>query len=292
VTAPTLPPAAPSLARKDLRALLGGDRIDPRYYSSALITAVLVSAQLTLGVLEGLDRLALAIATCVVTELVLSRILLGRWPNLASAYISGISVGILVRSLALWPFVIGAALAIMSKYVLRLRGRHLWNPSNFSVVLMLVTAPAAVNALSRQWSNSPLAIAIIWAFGLLVVWRVSRLHVTLTYVAAFCAGAAVRSWLTGVPLLAEIGPLTGPMYQLFIFFMVTDPPTGVSTRAGRMGVVVLVAVVETVLRLFEQVNAPFYALFLVGPLALAIDLRRTAPAREVAAGRGGALPVG
>jgi hypothetical protein len=83
-----------------LRAAIGGDRIDPRYYSSALITIVLISAQLTLGVLEGLDRLALSIGTCVLTELVLSRLLLDRWPNLASSHISGISVGILVRSLA------------------------------------------------------------------------------------------------------------------------------------------------------------------------------------------------
>ena len=162
----------------------------------------------------------------------------------------------------------------MSKYVLRFQGRHLWNPSNFSIVLMLITAPTAVNVLSRQWSNSLLAIVVIWTFGLLVVWRVSRLHVTLTYLGAFGVGAASRSWLTGAPLLAEIAPVTGPMYQLFIFFMVTDPPTGVSTRRGRIIVVVLVAVVETVLRLFEQVNAPLYALFLVGPLALFIDLVR------------------
>ena len=260
--------------RQSLGALIGGDRIDPRYYSSALITAVLISAQLTLGVLEGLDRLALSIGTCVLTELVLSRVLFGRWPNLASAYISGISVGILVRSLAAWPFFIAAALAIMSKYVLRFRGRHLWNPSNFSIVLLLLTAPTAVNILSRQWSNSLMAIAVIWSFGLLVVWRVSRLHVTLTYLAAFTVGAAFRSWLGDVPFLAELAPVTGPMYQLFIFFMVTDPPTGVSTRRGRIIVVLLVAAVETVLRIYEQVNAPLYALFMVGPPALVIDLAR------------------
>jgi hypothetical protein len=177
-----------------LRAAIGGDRIDPRYYSSALITIVLISAQLTLGVLEGLDRLALSIGTCVLTELVLSRLLLDRWPNLASSYISGISVGILVRSLAYWPYFIGAVLAIMSKYVLRFQGRHLWNPSNFSIVLMLFTAPTAVNVLSRQWSNSPVAIAVIWSFGLLVVWRVSRLHVT-----------AHISWRLGLLRRSEAG---------------------------------------------------------------------------------------
>jgi enediyne biosynthesis protein E5 len=101
---------------------------------------------------------------------------------------------------------------------------------------------------------------------------------------AFGALAALRSWLTGVPLLAELAPVTGPMYQLFIFFMVTDPPTGVSSRRGRMMVVTLVARVEMLLRLLEQVNAPLYALFLVGPPALVLDLLRkqTASRRQVA----------
>ena len=62
------------------------------------------------------------------------------------------------------------------------------------------------------------------------------------------------------------------MYQLYIFFMITDPKTTVSTRRGRIVVVCIVAFVEMLLRLAEIVCAPFYALFLVGPPALVIDL--------------------
>jgi hypothetical protein len=61
------------------------------------------------------------------------------------------------------------------------------------------------------------------------------------------------------------------MYQLFIFFMVTDPKTTVRPFWGQVAVVFVVALVETVLRLFEVVYAPFYALFLVGPSALLIE---------------------
>ena len=70
---------------------------------------------------------------------------------------------------------------------------------------------------------------------------------------------------------AEIAPITGPMYQLFIFFMITDPKTTVRSKLGRCIVVIMVAMVETVLRLNEVVYAPYYALFIVGPTALLLE---------------------
>jgi hypothetical protein len=82
----------------------------------------------------------------------------------------------------------------------------------------------------------------------------------------------VRSAVTGNPWLANVAPITGPMYQLFIFFMVTDPKTTVRPRWAQCLVVVLVAFVEMLLRLAEVVYAPFYALFLVGPSALLVEI--------------------
>jgi Na+-translocating ferredoxin:NAD+ oxidoreductase RnfD subunit len=68
-----------------------------------------------------------------------------------------------------------------------------------------------------------------------------------------------------------VAPLTGPMYQLFIFFMITDPKTTVKSRKWQAIVVAIVAVVEMILRLDQVVYAPFYALFMVGPTALLIE---------------------
>jgi Na+-translocating ferredoxin:NAD+ oxidoreductase RnfD subunit len=84
--------------------------------------------------------------------------------------------------------------------------------------------------------------------------------------------AYVRRWVTGHPFLAEVAPITGPMYQLFIFFMITDPKTTVQTTWGQCVVAFLVALVEMLLRLNESVYAPLYALFLVGPAANLIEI--------------------
>ena len=72
--------------------------IDKRFLPPMLITAILISANLSFGILEGMERTALSIATAIATELVLGRITYGKWPHPASAYISGISAGILIRS--------------------------------------------------------------------------------------------------------------------------------------------------------------------------------------------------
>jgi enediyne biosynthesis protein E5 len=218
----------------------------------------------------------------LLAELFLGRLFTAKWPNLASAYITGISVGILVRSPAFWPYAVCAIVSIMSKYVLRVKGRHIWNPSNFGISVLLFLAPETVASLSIQWGNYLLPMVVIWILGSIIIWRVRRFHITGTYVVCFIIFAFLRSYLIGSPWQSEIAPLTGPMYQLFIFFMITDPKTTVRSKFWQCVVVAFVALAEMILRLSQVVYAPFYALFLVGPAALLIEMwfdsRRTVPA--------------
>ncbi len=210
--------------------------LDPRYPVSFLITLILVVGEARYGILGGYDRLVAALGVSTATELVLSRWLRGRVANVQSAYITGISLALLIKPPAhlLWPFALGGFLAIASKYVLQFRGRH----------------------------------------------------------PCFVALAGMRSMITGGPLLAEIAPLTGPMYQLFVFFMITDPKTTVRSVRGRIVVAAAVALVEAGIRLAGDLHVgalaslypapPILALAIVGPLAKAIDLyRETAPVKPV-----------
>ena len=248
-------------------------QIDNRYLAPILVTIVLLVGQLSFGFLESWTRTALAILTSILVELVLGRLFSGAWPHLASAYVSGISVGMLVRSPAFWPYALCSAISITSKYLIRWDGRHLWNPSNLGIVAMLVLAPDAVASLSVQWGNTLLPMAVVWCFGSIIIYRLGRFHITLSYVSAFIAFSVLRAWATGHPWPAEVAPLTGPMYQLFIFFMITDPKTNVlASKRWQALVAVLVAALEAVFRLLRFVHAPYYALFLVGPAANMIDI--------------------
>src|SRR6266436_5984568 len=251
--------------------------LDNRYIAPIFITCILLVGHLSFGILESYQRTLLAIVVSIATELALGRIFFHKWPHPASAYISGISVGILVRSPAFWPYALCGAISIMSKYVLRVKGRHIWNPSNFGISAMLFLVPETVASLSIQWGNYLLPMVIIW--------RLRRFHITGIYVTSFIAFAFLRSWITGSPWQSEIAPITGPMYQLFIFFMITDPKTTVRSKTGQCIVVFAVALLETVLRLYQSVYAPYYALFIVGPTALLIEMwldsRRASAAKAI-----------
>lgn len=261
--------------------------LDNRYLAPGLITCILLAGHLSFGILESYAKTALAIGTSIVVEIALGRMVYGKWLHPASAYITGISVGILIRSPALWPYGLCSAISITSKYVLRVKGRHLWNPSNFGICAMLFLAGDSVASLSIQWGNNLWPMIVVWLLGSVIIWRLGRFHITAVYVAAFFLFAFLRSAITGSPWQSEIAPITGPMYQLFIFFMITDPKTTVRSRLGQCVVVVMVALLETVFRLNEIVYAPYYALFIVGPTALSIEAyvneRRS---------RAAALPIG
>ena len=181
-------------------------------------------------------------------------------------------MGILVRSPAFWPYALCALISITSKYVLRIHDRHIWNPSNFGIAAMFVLASGTVAGLSIQWGNFVWPMIVIWTLGSAIIWRLRRFHISATYVVSFLAFAFLRSWITGDPWRSEISPITGPMYQLFIFFMITDPKTTVRSKTGQCITVFVVAAVEMVLRLHQVVYAPFYALFLVGPTAMLLEM--------------------
>jgi enediyne biosynthesis protein E5 len=266
-------------------------RIDPRYLIAFLITLVLVAGQLRYHILGGYDRLALALAACMATEALLSWFDRGKVVNLQSAYISGISLTLLTKPQggALWPFALGGFLAISSKYVLRYRENHLWNPTNFAITALLLAAPDRVSVLSHQFGNDLLTNLVIWTFGLLIAARVGVLHITLTYVLSFLVLGVIRASTLGQPVLPEIAPITGPMYQLFVFFMITDPRTVVRGRRNQVFVAILIAIMEALIRLAADLGMPmptaftagpaFLALATVGPIAKWIDLRRAGATR-------------
>ena len=262
-------PIVPPPARARWKSLIS---LDNRYVAPAFITCILLAGHLSFGILESYPKTLLAIIVSILLELVLGRIFYRKWLHPASAYITGISVGILIRSPAFWPYALCSAISITSKYVLRVKGRHLWNPSNFGISVMLFLAGDTVASLSIQWGNYLWPMLVIWALGAIIIWRLRRFHITATYVVSFIAFALLRSWITGNPWQSEIAPITGPMYQLFIFFVITDPKTTVRSKTGQCVVVFAVALLETVLCLYQSVYAPYYALFIVGPTALLIEM--------------------
>ena len=272
-------------------------QLDSRFVAPLLISAILLAGHLSFGMLEDWRKTAVCVLVSIVSEIVLGLLMTRKVPHLASAYVSGISCGILIRSTDWWPYLLAPAIAIASKYVIRVNGRHLWNPSNFAIAALLLLAPSSVASLSIQWGNDIRPMAVIWLLGAIIVYRLKRFHICAVYVVCFCVFAALRAAIdnTGQPLLtrfwSEAAPITGPMYQLFIFFMITDPKTTVHSKKGQMLVAFLIAAAESALRFFAPkmgyihlgTHAPYYALTLMGPSANLIEIYNDRRKKKAAA---------
>jgi hypothetical protein len=263
---------------------------DPRFHAPLLATTILLVGDAAFSILETqpvppwLESLSgglvheyspsiFAVITAIVAESLIGRFFWGKWPHLASGYVTGISVGILIKSSLLWPFVVCALISIISKYVLRVANRHLWNPSNFGVTMMLFLAANTVATLTVQAGNNGWSVAAVWLMGGLIMYKLGRFHIPAAFVLTWAPLAFVRAAFTGDSWLTEIAPITSPMFQLYIFFMITDPKTTTKYRWSQTLVAMLVAVVETSLRLaFKDIHSLYHALFIVAPTTNLLEI--------------------
>jgi Na+-translocating ferredoxin:NAD+ oxidoreductase RnfD subunit len=158
-----------------------------------------------------------------------------------SALISGLSLCLLLRTNHLWLVVVAALVTIGSKFLLRIRGKHIFNPTNFGlVVLLLTTTDAWVSP--GQWGNVVFFGFLMACLGGLVVHRALRSDVAIAFAVAYASLLIGRSLWLGEPLTIPLHRLQSGALLLFTFFMISDPRTTPNTRAGRMLFASIVAV--------------------------------------------------
>jgi Na+-translocating ferredoxin:NAD+ oxidoreductase RnfD subunit len=240
---------------------------DPRLHLAAVITTLQVLGQTAFQFRVSIAQILISLLTCAVLEVAITfrkqHILM--WP--ASAMLTGNGVAFILRvpgthhgdwwSLRGWWIFMGtAAVSLLSKYVIKWRGNHIFNPSNIGLVLCFVLLGRnRAEPLDFWWGPvSPwllLAFAVIVAGGLFILSRLKLLWIAVSFWLAFAAGIAVLA-ATGHSMVARwhLGPITGgyfwwalltsPEVLVFLFFMLTDPKT--TPRGQRDRVVYAVSV--------------------------------------------------
>lgn len=214
-------------------------RFDPRLYQIGALTLLLLYGIFALDFDVTLLRAALLVGTAIGTQALGSR--LGHVPfDPRSAAISGLSLSLLLRSGSLALLLAGAVIAVGSKFVIRFRGKHLFNPTNIAIVaLMLMTNRVWVSP--GQWGNVAFFGFLIACIGGLVVNRAARSDVTYAFILSWTAMIIGRALQVGDPLTIPIHRLENGALLLFTFFMISDPKTTPDSRAGRILFAALVA---------------------------------------------------
>lgn len=181
-----------------------------------------------------------------------------------SAYLTALSIGILLESYDWRIYVVAAAWGILSKYLVRNRTGHFFNPSNFGLVTALLLCPhIATIAPGSQWgADYRIAFAII-ALGLLMMIRIRRLDLALAWIGGYVFMSFVRMALGQGGLVFALGPMTGAEFALFTFVMLPDPKASPPTPRGRILWGLSIALLDGVLRYLEVRYSMFYALFIL-----------------------------
>jgi hypothetical protein len=215
---------------------------DPRHGQIATLASLLVYG---LGWLQfdlGLPQVAVTLAAAVGTQRLGDAWTGAPWRSGAkSALISGLSLCLLLRTDALWLAALAAAIAVGSKFVIRVRGKHVFNPTNGALIALLLTTDLAWVS-PGQWGTAAAFAFTMACAGMLVVNRAARSDVTLAFIAAWSAILVGRSVSLGEPLTIPLHRLESGAFLLFSFFMISDPKTTPDSRIGRIAFAVLVAV--------------------------------------------------
>jgi len=238
---------------------------DPRLYQIATLGSLLVYGLIWLDFEITPARAAVMLATVLLTQAVCDHLMVrlparcrsahndrsgGGKPddtsvgptqvNVRSALISGLSLCLLLRTNRLELAVLAAVLTIAGKFLIRFRGKHVFNPTNGGLVAMLLLTDQ-VWVSPGQWGSAAFFAFLMACLGGVVVKRASRSDVTYAFIVFYGALLFGRSFSLGEPLAIPLHRLESGALLLFTFFMISDPKTTPDSRAGRVLFAALVA---------------------------------------------------
>jgi len=210
----------------------GPHRLDPRWYQIAMLSALLAYGMFGLHFDLGWGRIAAVIGAALATQFLCTK--LWRLPAFdpLSALISGLGLCTLLRTNDAAPAMVAAALAIGSKFILRWRGKHLFNPTNLALVAMLVAGAGWISP--GQYGHLAFLALLLVCMGLTVVCKAARSDVTLAFLGVYAAILFGRSLWLGEPMTIPIHRLQSGLLLQFAFNMISDPRTTPDSRAGRL----------------------------------------------------------
>ncbi len=206
-------------ARLSLSALFR----DPRHYQILTLAGLLAFGWGT-GAFEIAPNQFVAVALAACAAQALGSFLIAIKPDFRSALITALSLSLLLRADAAWPLAAAAAIAVGSKFSLRLYGKHIFNPANIAMVAMLL-ATDAVWTTPGQWGTAIWFAALLAGAGLFVTYRAARFDVPLIFLGVFAALLFLRALWLGDPLSIPLLRLQNGALILFAFFMISDPKT-------------------------------------------------------------------
>jgi len=244
---------------------------DPRCYQIAVLTTLLGIGVLLLDFGIRWQNAVAIMFTAQVVQFIGTQLAGLRRFDPMSALITSLSLTLLLRTDFIMLAIVAATVAIGSKFLIRVKGKHVFNPANVALVaLMLLSDHAWVS--SGQWGSATIGAFGLACLGFLVLTRAKRSETTIAFLFFYGVLLFGRAVWLGDPLSIPVHQLQNGALLIFAFFMISDPKTTPDSAVGRIGFALLVAAIAfTIQFIYYQPNGPILALILSAPLVPVID---------------------
>lgn len=245
---------------------------DPRYYQIAVLTALVCFGVVMLDIGIRWQYAIVIVATALLVQYLGT--LYARLPRFdpLSPLITSLSLTLLLRSDAIEFAAAAAAIAIGSKFLIRTRSKHIFNPANIALVSLML-ASDEVWVSSGQWGSAAIGAFALACLGFLVLTRARRAETTIGFLMLYGALLFGRALWLGDPMAIPLHQLQSGALLIFAFFMISDPKTTPDSATGRLLFASLVACVAFVIQfVFYVPNGPLLALFFAAPSVPLLDL--------------------
>ncbi len=249
---------------------------DPRHFQISFLSIFLFyGIEVLYWEMKWLN-IAATFAACLLTQFLFTYLSNKNYQSLKSAFISALSLLLMLKTNLILVMVLASFLSIASKFIFTFKvgeeKKHFFNPTNFGIIItILLTGNAWISP--GQWGSNALLVFGIGILGLAVLIKVKRLDVALAFFITFCLLNFVRSvMMLGWHTDFFMHQFTSGTLLLFTFFMITDPVSTPSNSYARIVWGVLVAMLAFYLSAYEFVNgAPLWALFFISPTTILFD---------------------
>ncbi len=226
-----------------------------------------------------LTYLAVSIATQLVAETMLSRVKNNTYPTankikngLPSAIISSLGLCLLLKTNDLSIAALAAFISIASKYIIRINGKHIFNPSALGIVAaVLLTGNAWISP--GQWGSGAVILFSVLCLGFIITTKVQKSDTSIAFLGTFGGLLFIRQVMfLGWSIDFFVQSISTGSLLLFSFFMITDPKTTPNHAAARIVWAMLVAAISFYLTTFKFINAaPIWVLVAMQPLVPLLD---------------------
>lgn len=244
---------------------------DPRSYQIAVLSVLVAYGTTTLGFGVRWENALAIVSTALATQYLATRLLTSARFDAMSAIITSLSLTLLFRTDVTALAAAAGFIAIASKFVVRVRGKHVFNPANIAIVALMFSSDHAWIS-SGQWGSTALSAVLLVGLGLLVLTRAKRSETTLGFLAAFAGLLFARAFWLGDPVSIPLHQLQNGALLVFAFFMISDPKTTPDAAMGRFVYAALVAVIAYIIQFVLFIpNGAVIALAFAAPCVPVID---------------------